>query len=78
MYMNRSFLSKTKHLIWIGFKILTRSPIPNLPPSYPPPPRLCLALFQPRKTAGYHPNMAEKVLIANQSKQNISIELKGK
>ena len=30
--------SKTKSMIGVGFKALARTPVPQLPPSYPPPP----------------------------------------
>ena len=37
-YMNRSYFSRARYMIGIGFKILGRTPVPKLPPSYPPPP----------------------------------------
>ena len=37
-YMNRSYLSKARYMIGVGFKILGRTPVPKLPPIYPPPP----------------------------------------
>ena len=45
-YMNRSYFSKARYMIGVGFKILGRlvgfkilgrTPVPKLPPSYPPP-----------------------------------------
>ena len=38
-YMNRSYFSKARYMIGVGFKILGRTPVPKLPPSNPPPPR---------------------------------------
>ena len=35
-YMNRSYFSKARYMIGVGFKILGRTPVPKLPPSYPP------------------------------------------
>ena len=35
-YMNRSFVSKTKYMIGVGFKNLARTPIPKLPQNYTP------------------------------------------
>ena len=37
-YMNGMFFSKTRYMIGVGFKILARTPLPKLPPSYPPTP----------------------------------------
>ena len=37
-YMNRSYFSKARYMIGVGFKILGRTTVPKLPPSYPPPP----------------------------------------
>ena len=42
-YMNRSYISKARYMIGVGFKILGRTPVPKLPPSYPPPHRVVLA-----------------------------------
>ena len=39
-YMNRSYFSKARYMIGVGVKILGRTPVPKLPPSYPPPPPL--------------------------------------
>ena len=33
--MNRSHFSKARYMIGVGFKILGRTPVPKLPPSYP-------------------------------------------
>ena len=35
--MNRSYFSKARYMIGVGFKILGRTPVPKLLPSYPPP-----------------------------------------
>ena len=35
-YMNGSVFSKARYMIGIGFEILARTPVPKLPPSYPP------------------------------------------
>ena len=35
-YMNRSYFSKARYMIGVGFKILDRTPVPKLPPSYAP------------------------------------------
>ena len=36
--MNRLlFFSKSRYMIGVGFKILARTPVPKLPPSYPSP-----------------------------------------
>ena len=35
-YMNRSYISKARYMIGVGFKILGRTPVPKLPTSYPP------------------------------------------
>ena len=37
-YMNGSVFSKARYMNGVGFKILARTPVPHLPPSYPPPP----------------------------------------
>ena len=37
-YMNRSYFSKARYMIGVGFKILGRTPVPKLAPSYTPPP----------------------------------------
>ena len=35
-YMNRSYFSNARYMIGVGFKILGRTPVPKLPPSYHP------------------------------------------
>ena len=35
---DRLSVSKARYMIVVGFKILSRTPVPKLPPSYPPPP----------------------------------------
>ena len=35
--MNGSVSSKAIHINGVGFEILARTPVPQLPPSYPPP-----------------------------------------
>ena len=40
-FMNGMFFSKARYMIGVGFKVLARTPLPKLPPSYPrvtPPP----------------------------------------
>ena len=37
--MNGSVFSKARYMIGVGFEILARTTVPQLPPSYPPPPR---------------------------------------
>ena len=34
-YMNRSYFSKARYMIGVGFKILGSTPVPKLPPSSP-------------------------------------------
>ena len=35
-YMNRSYFSKARYMIGVGFKILGRTPVTKLPPKLPP------------------------------------------
>ena len=37
-YMNGSVFSKARYMNGVGFEILARTPVPQLPLSYPPPP----------------------------------------
>ena len=34
-YMNGSVFSMARYMNGVGFEILARTPVPNLPPSYP-------------------------------------------
>ena len=36
-YMNGSVFSKARYMNGVGFEILARTPVPQLPPSYPHP-----------------------------------------
>ena len=36
--MSGSVFSKARYMNGVGFEILARTPVPQLPPSYPPPP----------------------------------------
>ena len=37
-YMNGSVFSKARYMNGVGFEILARTPVPQLAPSYSPPP----------------------------------------
>ena len=43
--MNRVFFLKAGYIIGVGFKILTRTQVPNPIPTIPPPPSLKLVTF---------------------------------
>ena len=48
-FMNGMFFSKARYMIGVGFKVLARTPLPKLPPSYPrvtPPPRAYCTLYE--------------------------------
>ena len=46
-YMNGSVFSKARYMNGVGFEILARTPVPQLPPSYPHPREVHLVDFPP-------------------------------
>ena len=50
-YMKGSFFSKAKYMNGVDFEILARTPVPQLPPSYPHPERILTTTTYTIKTS---------------------------